>query len=397
MLRGIVFICNKNFVIEQFVYNSFDKTNGWAAGQGLLQICDHQDHEKVLEFQKTIAEQGAAFNWEMNVTFDDSLKALKFSGSKINGRSFVFALESNNDMPFLYEELMRINNDQSNYIRKIIKDRFLAGALNPSENETLEELSKLNNELANLQRELAKKNAELIKLNELKNRFLGMAAHDLRNPLGHVYNYAELIEDEIDNLSESQQLFLSVIKSRSMFMVNLVNQLLDVSVIESGKVALHLVQTNLVDLLADNIEINKKLANKKSINIRFVPIKPSPLLYLDPEKTDQVISNLITNAIKYSPDNTTITISMVENQNEVVVVVKDQGLGIKAEDLNHLFKPFNITSNQSTGGEKSTGLGLYISKRIAESHDGNIWVESQPGSGSEFYFSISKNLHASYD
>jgi len=392
MLKGIVFTCSKEFIIDEFVYNNLKKTNRLEVGSGLSDICDAQEAEKVIEFENQLNREGAAFNWEINVLFDDIIKPLRFSGSRINGRFFVFALESNNDMPFLYEELMRINNDQSNYIRKIIKDRFLTSTRSNNDDETLAEFSKLNNELANLQRELAKKNAELIKLNELKNRFLGMAAHDLRNPLGHVYNYAELIEDEIDNLSESQQLFLSVIKSRSMFMVNLVNELLDFSVIESGKVSLNLKQTNLIELLKTNIYLSKKPAGKKSIFIYFSSTISSLPIFIDEEKISQVISNLISNAIKYSEQKTTISISVEENEGEAVVTVKDQGIGIQPNELTELFKPFQTTSNRSTGGEKSTGLGLFISKRIVESHHGKLWAESKPGIGSTFYFSISKQL-----
>jgi len=392
MLKGIVFTCSKEFIIDEFVYNNLKKTNRLEVGSGLSDICDAQEAEKVIEFENQLNQEGAAFNWEINVLFDDIIKPLRFSGSRINGRFFVFALESNNDMPFLYEELMRINNDQSNYIRKIIKDRFLTSTRSNNDDETLAEFSKLNNELANLQRELAKKNTELVKLNEIKNRFLGMAAHDLRNPLGHIYNYAELIEDEIDNLSEAQQMFLTVIKSQSMFMVNLVNELLDFSVIESGKVSLNLKLTNLIELLASNIDLSKKPAEKKSIVIDFSSTISSLPIFIDEEKISQVISNLISNAIKYSEQKTTISISVEENESEAVVTVKDQGIGIQPNELTELFKPFQTTSNRSTGGEKSTGLGLFISKRIVESHHGKLWAESKPGIGSKFYFSISKQL-----
>jgi len=393
MLKGIVFTCSKDFIIDAFVYNNLKNTNRLEVGSRLSNICDAQEAEKVTEFEKQLSQEGAAFNWEINVLFDDIIKPLRFSGSRINGRFFVFALESNNDMPFLYEELMRINNDQSNYIRKIIKDRFLYSSRGDHDDNTLEELSKLNNELANLQRELAKKNTELIKLNEIKNRFLGMAAHDLRNPLGHIYNYAELIEDDIDNLSEAQQKFLSVIKSQSMFMVNLVNELLDFSVIESGKVTLNLKQTNLIELLTSNIDLSKKPAEKKSIVLNFsTPVASLPI-FIDEEKISQVISNLISNAIKYSEQNTAISISVMENDSEVVVSVVDQGVGIQPNELAELFKPFQTTSNRSTGGEKSTGLGLFISKRIIESHHGKLWAESKPRIGSSFYFSISKQLN----
>jgi len=258
--------------------------------------------------------------------------------------------------------------------------------------DVLNELSQVNNQLANVQRELSKKNVELNKLNQLKNHFLGMAAHDLRNPLGHIYNYAELVENDSDNLTDMQLQFIGVIKSQSLFMLNLVEELLDVSSIESGEVVLDLQGVNIVEFIRTNIHMNKHLANKKSIKINFNPSGREIFIKIDQKKIDQVLNNLLTNAIKYSEQNTEINVEVKDIDSLVQICIRDQGLGIPDDEINNIFKPFNTTSNVSTGGEQSTGLGLFISKRIIESHKGKIWVKSEVGKGSEFYFTLLKDL-----
>lgn len=389
MLNGIVFICNKNLELEQYIYNSFNDIKRVDIGDFFGKMCDIQEENKVGQFGNQLKSEGVIFDWELNVLFSNSIKPLRFSGSKINDSYFIFALETNNDVPSLYEELVRINNEQSNYIRTILKDQFMS-APQGSDIGTLEELTKLNNELANLQRELTKKNIELQKLNDLKNHFLGMAAHDLRNPLSHIYNFSELLEEELNDITETQKHFLSIIKKQSLFMVNLVSELLDFSAIESGKVTLNLQKVDLIDLITDNIKLNYDLAEKKSIQIDFINAQQQCLVKVDPEKINQVLSNLITNAIKYSNECTKITIELVDEENKVQISVIDQGLGISEEFIGKLFKPFQVTSNNSTGGEKSTGLGLFITKRIVESHKGKIWVKSEKNKGSEFIFTLNK-------
>ncbi|PLX10428.1 MAG: hypothetical protein C0598_10420 [Marinilabiliales bacterium] len=392
MLKGIVLVCNNDFKIEEFLYNSF-RNLVFSRGDGsLYSICDNEEKLKLDEFIKQIKNTGAAFNWEINVSFKNLTKPLKFSGSKLDRNFFVFGLETNNDVPFLYEELMRINNEQSNYIRQILKNRFMNTQMERPDEDVLNELSQVNNQLANVQRELSKKNVELNKLNQLKNHFLGMAAHDLRNPLGHIYNYAELVENDSDNLTDMQLQFIGVIKSQSLFMLNLVEELLDVSSIESGEVVLDLQGVNIVEFIRTNIHMNKHLANKKSIKINFNPSGREIFIKIDQKKIDQVLNNLLTNAIKYSEQNTEINVEVKDIDSLVQICIRDQGLGIPDDEINNIFKPFNTTSNVSTGGEQSTGLGLFISKRIIESHKGKIWVKSEVGKGSEFYFTLLKDL-----
>ncbi|MGE0090299.1 MAG: sensor histidine kinase [Bacteroidales bacterium] len=245
----------------------------------------------------------------------------------------------------------------------------------------------LSNELNNLSRELIKKNIELIKLNDLKNQFLGMAAHDIRNPASLISGYCSLFANR--NISEEKkQQFIEIIKTSGDTILKLINDLLDVSIIESGKLKLYKIETDFNLLIYKNIEQNRYFSAQKSINIELTSSENDLVVSLDPEKINQVLNNYITNAIKYSETNTTIRVNVAKQNNELIVSVKDEGVGIQKDDLSKLYQFFSKTDSRTTAGESSTGLGLAIVKKIITEHSGRVWAESEQGKGSTFYFSL---------
>jgi len=239
------------------------------------------------------------------------------------------------------------------------------------------------------QHQLLDRNVALEGLNEEKNRLLGMAAHDLRNPLGIILTYSGFLEaDTFSILDENQREFITAIKTTSEFMLKLINDLLDVSTIESGQLKLERNPSDLVALVRHNVELNAILAAKKRIALSFRSCEEIPLLSLDSGKIEQVMNNLIGNAVKYSHSDTKVEVAISPKIGEVLISVKDEGQGIPPEDLPKLFKVFGRANVKSTGGEISTGLGLAIARKIVEGHGGRIWVESHPGQGSTFRFTI---------
>ena len=171
-------------------------------------------------------------------------------------------------------------------------------------------------------------------------------------------------------------------------MLNLVEDLLDISAIENGNIQLRSETVDIVELIKNNIFFNMNLAKEKNISLVFSPSINIKLLSIDKGKMDQVMNNLISNAIKYSHEHTHIQIDLTEEKQSIVCSIQDQGQGIPREELEHLFKPFQKTSTKTTAGESSTGLGLYIVKRIIEAHQGKIWIKSEIGKGSTFSFSL---------
>ena len=264
------------------------------------------------------------------------------------------------------------------------------GEVNSSDTHLLQEnLLELNQEQNNLSRIIQKKNAEMEKLIEIKNSFLGMAAHDLRTPIGTIMGFSDiLLEETNEKLSAIHKRMLNAIQSSSKFMLHLLNDLLDISKIDSGKLILEKHKVNIVKLIKKNIELNSVIAEKKNITIQFNPSESILEINIDPKKIKQVLNNFISNALKFSLPGTTITVKIIWAENNITVSIEDQGLGIPEDEMNKLFKPFETTSVKSTEGEKSTGLGLSIVRNIIRGHQGKVWVESKVGKGSTFYFSL---------
>lgn len=289
---------------------------------------------------------------------------------------------------------MRIGNEQTNALRAALKAQA-EGAREERERDAsaYDDISALNNQLVAMQRELAKKNAELERLNALKNHFLGMAAHDLRNPLNVIYSYAEFLYSRAgDGLGEEEKTFLEAILESSQFMAELINDLLDVAKIESGRLQLDWQAVDLAQLVERNVRLNRLLASKKEIELELdVEPEASPTVVADAGKVEQVLNNLISNAVKYSPSGSRVIVRLQGQEEGVLLAVEDEGIGIAPDEMDKLFRPFVTPAARGTAGEKSTGLGLVIVRRIVEGHGGDIWVESEKGVGTTFYVRLPRD------
>jgi signal transduction histidine kinase len=171
-------------------------------------------------------------------------------------------------------------------------------------------------------------------------------------------------------------------------MLGLIDDMLDFSKVEAGRLELELTPVDISKLIQEIVAFNEILAHKKGIRLSFENDAPPPLLNLDSKRMPQVLNNLLSNAIKFSHEGKTITVTLRRSGTEVIISVADQGQGIAATELGKLFKPFSTTSTRSTANEKSTGLGLAIVRRIVEAHGGHIRVESELGRGSTFFVSL---------
>lgn len=228
---------------------------------------------------------------------------------------------------------------------------------------------------------------QLSNANASKNRFLGMAAHDLRNPLASIRGLAEFLrEGAVGPLSADQLDLINTIHSASQSMLDMVNELLDVATIESGELKIHRAPHNLADLVAKSVAMTNIEAAKKQTNVTFDNGGLKPILMIDAAKVRQVIDNLLSNAVKYSPPGSSITATIQSDpaRGTYGFAVQDQGPGIPADERDKLFKDFGRLSVQPTGGEKSTGLGLAICRKIVEAHGGTITAENLPARGCEF-------------
>jgi two-component system, sensor histidine kinase and response regulator len=226
---------------------------------------------------------------------------------------------------------------------------------------------------------------QLSKADSAKNRFLGMAAHDLRNPLASIRGLAEFMRDGVVGpLTPDQLDLVKTIHSASQDMLLLVNELLDVATIEAGELKLALETTELGEIVAKAIYLANIEAAKKQTKIVMSLRERPPPCRLDPNKIRQVVDNLLTNAVKFSPPGSTINVEVAAQTGSVVIAVRDQGPGIPESEHDKLFKDFGRTSVLPTGGEKSTGLGLAICRKIVEAHRGTITAKNLPDRGCVF-------------
>lgn len=246
----------------------------------------------------------------------------------------------------------------------------------------LKEYKKLLKQSERLVRMSDRQQLELIELNELKNKFVGMAAHDLRNPAGLVSGFSEVLLSDPDMPIDERMELLGIIKEVSENMLRLLGDLLDVSAIESGKLSLKTVEGQLDEMVGARVHLMSSIAEQK--NISLLSALPPTTAFFDPDRLGQVVDNLISNAIKFSDSGTEITVSVREDGGTASFAVSDQGQGIPADELDKVFGTFQRLSVQPTGGEKSHGLGLAIAKKIVGAHNGTIDVTSKVGQGTTF-------------
>jgi len=387
---GVVFLCDLDGTVLEVIRDEIGLTDRIHIGKALSTIVERGSLGKSLNFIVEIQSKGAAFDWQLGIPISNSVEILSFGGALWNERLLIVAAKTTDELEKLVNELAQMGNEQINSLRSVMKAHAdLIKNQEQKESSLYDKLGRLNNELANLQRELTKKNIELEKLNDEKNRFLGIAAHDLRNPLNAVQMYSEFLSDEASEVLTPEQLeFVSIIHSSSQFMLRLVNDLLNVAKIESGKLELELATTDLVAMVERNVTLNRAIASKKQINLIFQHDNDIPLVQIDVAKIEQVLNNLIVNAIKFSNPGRVVNVRVARSGKETVISVNDQGQGIPANEIEKLFKPFQRTSVRSTRGEESTGLGLAIVRKIVMGHQGRVWVESEVGKGSTFYVAL---------
>lgn len=245
------------------------------------------------------------------------------------------------------------------------------------------------NKLGSFHAELEKKNKDLQLLNEQKNQFLGMAAHDLRNPLFVIQGYSSLLLDNSEIASNSNiKHMLERIQQSSEYMLQLISNLLDLAVIESGKLQIDLQPTDLKNLIQGLIVQLTPFASKKQVKLEFESPESVPLVSCDHYIIEQVMNNLISNGVKFSHSASKVRVSLTPRIHDVLILVNDEGIGMSEDVLKNIFEPFSRGALQGTGVEKGAGLGLAIVKKNLLSHKGDIRVESTPGKGSTFYVTL---------
>lgn len=254
-------------------------------------------------------------------------------------------------------------------------------------------------ELAAANKTLELQNREVERATRLKSRFLASMSHELRTPLNAIVGFSELLaEQTAGQLNDKQKRFVNHIKQGSAHLLQLINDILDLSKIEAGQLELHCEDFQVKDALPEVLSTIRPLAMAKNIQVQHM-VGTDGAIYADRVRFKQILYNLISNAVKFTPKDGQIDIDCHEDGNSVLISVTDTGIGIRVEDQAVIFEEFRQVEGSADTTHEGTGLGLAITKRLVEQQGGRISVESEPGRGSRFSFTLpagSRTLRSPY-
>lgn len=386
-------------------------------GGKFLLIEDNPDHaylvrksiSESLKSQVETVETGEAGIAKLKSTTYD-LVISDFNLPGMDGLEILQAAKDLNiDVPFIMltgqgDEKVAVQAMQRGAYNYVVKDDVCYTILPRVISETLtkynadKEKERLEREIREKSEALEKANKELKKLDEMKSEFISSVSHEFRNPLNSIRESIELVLDGVVNVNEDKgKRILKIAKTSAERLTILVNDLLDFSKLEAGKMKMEKEPADIKRIVQDAVDSMRPLAEKKKLKLEAVPAAEKMVVYIDPLRIIQVLTNLIGNAIKFTPEGGRIDI-LTESFDDtevpvqkVRVSVKDSGIGISPENLARIFERFEQVKQPHRGSTpelQGTGLGLSICQEIVRLHQGRIWAESEMGKGSTFIFTL---------
>jgi len=252
-------------------------------------------------------------------------------------------------------------------------------------------VNELEEKVVDLSLQLKSYSNELISVKENYNKTIGKLIHNLKNPVGIIFSFSEMMLEDIEDYStEKLKNHIEIIKNSSKFSIELLNTVAKLSQIKSSNYTLNLKKINFLNLISNVVAEFKHFAEERNITLQInFPEKPI-FLVIDEAEISLVIRNIINNAFRYSSKNTTITIEVVENNNIVETTITDEGIGISEENLPNVLNEFFVVNTYSEDKKKCIGLGLAIASKICTHHKGKISISSVIDKGSSFKISIPK-------
>ncbi len=297
------------------------------------------------------------------------IKQIDFRAKKIDSGKYIISVLDITEQKKTREEL-------DNYIHQ----------LKLSKNS----IEQKNIQLEKLNEELRESEEKLLELNRDKDKFFSILAHDLRTPFNAILGLSQLVADDYDELTKEEVVkIVKDINKAGKNLFRLLENLLNWSRVTSGRAEFNPEKIDLFELVLTAVHLLKPNADTKEITIEN-NIKPNTYVFVDEQMIESVIENLLTNAIKFTPRGGKIAINISEQPDRYEVSVSDTGVGISKENIGKLFRIDVPFSEYGTEKEKGSGLGLILCKENVEKHNGKIWVESEPGKGSTFYFTVPK-------
>ena len=398
LTSSIKSIANKDYE-ERLRFNRTDEFGELAEAFNLMaEKLDEYDHSKLAQilFEKKrietiinrISDPIIGLNEDRKVVFvnDQALALLNLtSGQMVDRYAPDIALEND-----LFRNLVRINGEEKQPDMRVLKV-----VVNGKENYFSKESIVINlkptgeKETLSIGRVIMLKNVTPYKERDLaKTNFIATVSHELKTPIASLMMGIKLLHDDrVGQLNEEQSNIVTTLQDETSRLSKISNELLDLAQVETGNIKLELQSVNPNDIIHYAIEAVKFQAQRKKVELVIQSDNQLPSIKADKDKTTWVLINLLTNAIRYSPENSEVTLRCEKEGGRVMFSVKDIGPGIESKYINRLFEKFFQVPGTPTG----SGLGLAISKEFIEAQSGTISVESEPGKGSTFSFSLNVN------
>jgi signal transduction histidine kinase len=235
---------------------------------------------------------------------------------------------------------------------------------------------------------LAKQNEELARASRLKSEFLARMSHEFRTPLNSIIGFSDLLAEQGEGpLGEAYGDYVRHVSEGANHLLALVNDILDLSRIEAGRIDLRHEEFAAAIAISEVLSVTGPLAEAKKIELRS-EVSPALFAYGDRTRFKQILYNLLSNALKFTPVVGRVQVSAEPDYGEICFHVSDTGIGIPPDQQTAIFEEFTQVAPATSGVKEGAGLGLTITKRIVELHGGRIWVESTPGKGSRFFFTM---------
>jgi len=402
---GTCILCSREGKLEAVLRDDLGLFCGLGSGAVDLDlVVDRAQVNEYRRFLGVVKAQAAAFDWSIDVRLVSGVRPLRFAGSTLGDRLLIAAAPSRDKLARLHGALVRTHSAAG-----------AASAPGPAEIAPpdrvadppgsaldaawlCDELTRLNNELANLQRALAKTNAELAAKNrELerksrhKSEFLRAFGHETRMPVSAILSLTRLLERGVDGpLTRGQRSQVGMIRDTAEHMLQLIEDLLDLSKIEAGVVAVRPEAIRVEQLLASAVDAIRPLAEEKGLRVSVAVAPELPILYTDFLLCHRVLLNLLGNAVKFTEHGEIgLAAHSLRRDGEgyLQVQVSDTGIGIAADQLDAVFVEFTQLQ-ETVAGRRGSGLGLALTRRMLAVLGGEIRVESTPGEGSRFSFTL---------
>jgi PAS domain S-box-containing protein len=356
-------------------------------GYTAAEVMDKSTPADISDPQEMIA-RAQALSVELGTQIKPGFEALVFKASR--GIEDIYALTYIRKDGSRFPALVSVTalRDAQN----VIIGYLLIGTDNTARTLVEAERAQLNVALQDKNTELEAARLVAEKANHAKSEFLSSMSHELRTPLNAILGFAQLLETGAPPPTTAQLVRLQQIIKAGWYLLDLINEILDLSVIESGTLILSRESVLLIDVIHECQAMIEPQAQERDIQLNFLPFDKTWYANADRTRVKQVLINLLTNAIKYNREHGSIIVECTESGPERIrISIKDSGKGLSPENLAHLFQPFNRLG-QEAGSEEGTGIGLVVTRQLVELMGGEIGVRSKVGVGSEFWFELNRDV-----